>query len=121
MSVITFDLDRSIACGLLRFSHETNLYYDSDTRKWYGEEINSDGWVDLTQDEVMRIVEELDLKNHISSILDVSQFPHKAIINYDTETGEWSGKEVCSYKRSDLDQDEVMRIVEEHELEDHIF
>lgn len=107
MSVITFDLDRSIACGSLRFSHETNLYYDSDTRKWYG--------------EVMQIVKEQDLKNHISSILDVSQFPHKAIINYDTETGEWSGKEVCSYKRSDLDQDEVMRIVEEHELEDHIF
>lgn len=65
MSVISFKVDRSTHLGILRFPHETTIFHDTDTKEWSGEEINSDGWVDLDHDEVMKIVDEYNLKSHI--------------------------------------------------------
>lgn len=65
MSVISFDIDRSHSVGALNFTHEATIYYDTDTKKWSGTEINSDGWVDLDDETVRKIVKEYKLHEKI--------------------------------------------------------
>ncbi len=65
MSVMSFDIDRSHSVGALHFTHETTIYYDPDTKKWFGTEINSDGWDDLDDETVYKIVKEHKLYEKI--------------------------------------------------------
>lgn len=63
---ITFQLDRTYRNGALRCTHETSLYFNTKTRKWSGDEINSSGWVDLHEEDVMVLVNHYNLKSYIS-------------------------------------------------------
>lgn len=65
MSVMSFDIDRSHKVGALNFTHEATIYYDPDTKEWLGTEINSDGWVDLDDEAVYKIVKEHKLYEKI--------------------------------------------------------
>ena len=62
---ITFQIDRSYGKGALRFTHETSLYFNIKTRKWSGDEINSSGWVELHEEDVMVLVEHYSLRDYI--------------------------------------------------------
>lgn len=66
---IVFTIDESETRGILHFTHELCVVYDLRTKKWSGDEINSDGWVTLYSDELESIVSKYDLNNKIKEAM----------------------------------------------------
>ena len=66
---IVFTIDESETRGILHFTHEKCVGYDLRTKKWSGDEINSDGWVTLYPEELENVVKKYDLDTKVDEIL----------------------------------------------------
>lgn len=66
---IVFTIDESETRGILHFTHELCVGYDLRTKKWSGDEINSDGWVTLYSDELESIISKYDLDNKVKEVM----------------------------------------------------
>ena len=69
VSKVLFTVNRSTQYGSLIFQHEDYIMYDYETGKWFGDEINADGWVELPEDEITYIVKTHELDDKLTNLL----------------------------------------------------
>lgn len=67
---ITFNIDESRSYGILDITDEISLQYDLIRGQWYADAIRPEGWVDLDEEEIERLVDELGLEDALDEILE---------------------------------------------------
>ena len=67
---VIFTIDQPSCLGILNFTHEFTVGYDIRTDEWNGDEICSDGWVDLDEEQIAYLVDKYDLEKLVKEVVE---------------------------------------------------
>lgn len=63
--VVAFSFKRVYRQGLLRTEYEYTIYYNRHTKKWRGDVIDSNGWHDISKNDLIRLIKEKKLEGMV--------------------------------------------------------
>ena len=62
---VAFSFKKVYRNGLLKSEHEYTIYYNRHTKKWRGDVIDSDGWHDIPESELVKLIKEKKLEGMV--------------------------------------------------------
>lgn len=62
---VVFSFKQIFRQGLLKTEHEYTIYYNNHTKKWHGDVIDSDGWHDISKEDLIKLIKEKKLEGMV--------------------------------------------------------